>query len=287
MRRARSPSNNSGPLEPEPGRARHAGGPSSNSKSLEPEDAREHRRADAREALELDLRERPPPRDYETREAEQDEVLGRAPDDADEFEAEVRDRSAMGLFDSVMSTHAANVQRLSVARRATLNMTLCLDQCHAVDENEREAVQWMKLPADKFLGDTRLRVVQALLGEIDERGFERSAHQVKFHDAFLRACSRVLYREEWAVHRSAIMRHHNWDRVNSEVMISTPRRFGKVCSMHPLAPRPPGRLRDCRDRRNKPSADTAPRQGAVTRPASSRDDARQTRRQYGEMAPHR
>ena len=274
MRRAGDPSINSGSpeAEAEPKRARRAGVPSDKSNSLEPEDARENRRADARDALEVDLRDRPPPCDYEPRAAEQDEVLGRAPDEFDEFEAEVRNRSAMGLFDSVMSTHSANVQRLSVARRVTLNLTLCLDQCHTVDENEKEAVQWMKLPADKFLGDTRLRVVQALLGEIDERGFERSAHQVKFHDAFLRACSRVLYREEWAVHRSAIMRHHNWDRVNSEVMISTPRRFGKVCSMHPLAPRMPGRLRDCRDCREKPSADTARRQcRATTRLTMSRD----------------
>jgi len=138
--------------------------------SLEPEDTRAGRRTDALQALQNDLRERPPPREYEARDVERDEVLGRPSDEPDEFEAEVRDRTPMGLFDSIMSSHAAHVQRLSLERRATLNMTLCLDQCHVIDEGEKEAVQWVKLPADKFLGDTRLRVVQALLGEIDERG---------------------------------------------------------------------------------------------------------------------
>jgi hypothetical protein len=49
--------------------------------------------------------------------------------------------------------------------------------------------------------------VRRLLGEIDKRGFERSNHQVRFHDSFIRACSRVFYREEWAVHKAMIMRH--------------------------------------------------------------------------------
>ena len=272
MRRAHEPW---GPQDSETRRvhARRTGSRAS-SVNFEEEDARADRRANALQALEQDLRERPPPRDYEVRDAEQNDVLNAAPEDPDdEFEADVRDRPATALFDQIMCSHSACVRRCSHERRTTLNLTLCLDQVYKADESEKEAVQWVKMPSDKFLGDTRLRVVNALLGEIDERGtlpayaplflmlvlrvphivFEvrfialqvssgaltKSSTQrrltaiaccllltkraptlcCRFHDAFLRACSRVLYREEWAVHRSAIMRHHGWEKVNSEVMV--------------------------------------------------------------------
>tara|TARA_B100001059_G_scaffold153251_1_gene152892 strand:+ start:407 stop:568 length:162 start_codon:yes stop_codon:yes gene_type:complete len=53
---------------------------------------------------------------------------------------------------------------------------------------------------------------------------------MQFHAAFERACSRIIYKEEFPVHFSSIMRHNNWDTVNGEVLISTPRRFGKTFS---------------------------------------------------------
>ena len=67
-------------------------------------------------------------------------------------------------------------------------------------------------------------------------GFERSAHQERFHDAFLRACSRVLYREEWAVHRSVIMTKNQWASVCSEIMISTPRYAPAYAALYTIAP---------------------------------------------------
>ena len=66
---------------------------------------------------------------------------------------------------------------------------------------------------------------------IDQRGFERSAHQLEFHEAFFNATARVIYRLDWEVHKPAIMRKNNWKTVQSEVMISTPRRFGKTFSI--------------------------------------------------------
>jgi hypothetical protein len=59
----------------------------------------------------------------------------------------------------------------------------------------------------------------------------RSAHQIKFHSAFERCVSRVVYKKDWATARPAIMRHNKWDRCSSEVMI---RRA-------PPPPRPPPR----------------------------------------------
>ncbi len=51
---------------------------------------------------------------------------------------------------------------------------------------------------------------------------------MKFHSAFERCVSRVVYKKDWATSRPAIMRHNMWAKCSSEVMISTPRRFGKV-----------------------------------------------------------
>jgi hypothetical protein len=128
-----------------------------------------------------------------------------------------------GVFDVVFGmfdAHLAVVRRRAEANRTRLNMACVVDQvAEDAGEASREAVKWTRLDTDRFVGDARLRCVEALLHEIDERGFERSNHQLKFHAAFLRACSRVLYREEWSVHRSAIMRHNEWDKVNSEVMV--------------------------------------------------------------------
>jgi hypothetical protein len=79
-----------------------------------------------------------------------------------------------------------------------------------------------------FTGDVRLNTVHQLLARIDDLGFERSPNQVRFHEAFLRASGRCIYREEWDVHRRAIMKKNHWDNDCSEIMISTPRRFGKT-----------------------------------------------------------
>ena len=55
-------------------------------------------------------------------------------------------------------------------------MTVCTQQVQAAeaDEAAREAVKWVRLPDDTFLGDTRLRAVRQLLHEIDERGTLRT-----------------------------------------------------------------------------------------------------------------
>lgn len=79
-----------------------------------------------------------------------------------------------------------------------------------------------------FIGDQRLKNILNLLNRIDERGYERSANQVRFHEAFLSASGRCIYKEEWEVHRRAIMARNGWTSNSSEILVSTPRRFGKT-----------------------------------------------------------
>ena len=77
-------------------------------------------------------------------------------------------------------------------------------------------------------GDANWRTLQHLLKLVDQRGFERSVHQLQFHAAFERSAARIIYRDSWNTDKPNIMASHGWNKVSSEVMISTPRRFGKT-----------------------------------------------------------
>lgn len=84
---------------------------------------------------------------------------------------------------------------------------------------------------DSWQGDVCLRTLQNLLNKIDSEGYERSVQQVEFHSAFIVACARVIYKRDWEINRPAIMQKNSWIDSKSEVMISTPRRFGKTFSV--------------------------------------------------------
>jgi hypothetical protein len=75
-----------------------------------------------------------------------------------------------------------------------------------------------------------MRTLNKLLSMVDDRGYARSSQQLRFHHSFTRATARVLYRADWATSQPAVMAQNNWDKCNSEVLISTPRRFGKTFS---------------------------------------------------------
>jgi hypothetical protein len=93
------------------------------------------------------------------------------------------------------------------------------------------ALNAQMLPTDLFQGDLVLRRLNILLERIDERGYLRSRQQVRFHDAFIRATSRVIYKEDWDSSRPRIVQRNGWEKTPSEILISTPRRFGKVCAL--------------------------------------------------------
>jgi hypothetical protein len=87
---------------------------------------------------------------------------------------------------------------------------------------------WTQLEEDRFDGDAVIRCLNTLLDMIDDRGYQRSPHQMRFHDAFIRATARVIYKSEWGAQKPSIMDKNKWERCPSEILISTPRRFGKT-----------------------------------------------------------
>lgn len=160
--------------------------------------------------------------------------------EAVEEEANLIHSTLFASFDQhVTSLDAARVKRVEI-----LSFKSALED-DGGDEVNPDATQdeldglgiW--LPGDERQGDVNFRTLLKLLTRVDQRGFERSAQQLDFHTAFMKASARVIYRSSWATDRPAIMAAHGWETSNSEVLISTPRRFVRPIALTPARARSP------------------------------------------------
>jgi hypothetical protein len=138
--------------------------------------------------------------------------------------------------------HASRMRDASRARKRSVAFRNVVD-----DRDDHEVASVVDtlgkpMPSDVYEGDTHLRTLRTLLSMIDERGWERSAHQVRFHDSFERCVARVIYRKDWSTRRPAIMRHNGWAKCSSEVMIRCaftqprgPHTRARTCDSHTSA----------------------------------------------------
>jgi hypothetical protein len=201
------------------------------------------------------------------------------------------------IHETLFKSFEAHVERLDAARRRrieTLSFKSALEDDGKEEINEDASQDEIDglgvwLPGDEFQGDVNYRTLQKLLTRVDQRGFERSAQQLEFHVAFMKAAARVIYRGSWETERPAIMKKYGWETSNSEVLISTPRRFGKTFRCVPRVPAcqrlrqprarvlwqhchllrlPRARIRP-RDRRLQPSPTRVPQAARTDRRASS------------------
>jgi hypothetical protein len=88
---------------------------------------------------------------------------------------------------------------------------------------------------EKHDGFSRMEKCRYALRIMDQNGWQRSHHQKIFHEAYIRACAKVFFKADGD---AAFMRAHqkllqmnNWNSIQSEVLVSTPRRFGKTISV--------------------------------------------------------
>ena len=123
---------------------------------------------------------------------------------------------------------AERLAKRAKARREAVQLKSVILDREARDQVNEEDMLGRRQPQDEFQGDVNMRTLRALLKMIDERGFERSPHQIKVHSAFERSTARIIYRDDWGTQRPSIMRKKGWAACSSEVLISTPRRFGKT-----------------------------------------------------------
>ena len=88
-------------------------------------------------------------------------------------------------------------------------------------------------------GFHRMQKCRQGLEALDRRGWQRSFHQRMFHDNFIRACARIFWKREkhgvFAKDHQRILEVNGWDHLSQEVLVSTPRRFGKTISVSMFA----------------------------------------------------
>ena len=91
----------------------------------------------------------------------------------------------------------------------------------------------------KQTGFSRMQECRDALSLLDDRGWKRSYHQRLFHDDFLKACTRIFWKLEapgtFERQHCDILRRNNWEHLQQEILISTPRRFGKTISVSMFA----------------------------------------------------
>ena len=85
----------------------------------------------------------------------------------------------------------------------------------------------------------RMRECRDALSYLDSTGWNRSFHQRLFHEDFLKACTRTFWKMEplgsFARAHQQVLQENSWEHLAQEVLISTPRRFGKTISVSMFA----------------------------------------------------
>jgi len=84
-------------------------------------------------------------------------------------------------------------------------------------------------------GFDRLESLRRALNALDRGGWERSYHQRVFHESFINAVVRVLFKTDppgfFSQSYPRILELNTWTSIHQEILISTPRRFGKTISV--------------------------------------------------------
>ena len=81
----------------------------------------------------------------------------------------------------------------------------------------------------------RIDMCRKGLEALDRQGWNRSYHQRQFHEQFIRACARIFYKTEapgtFQRDHQRLLQVNGWNNLSQEILISTPRRFGKTISV--------------------------------------------------------
>ena len=88
-------------------------------------------------------------------------------------------------------------------------------------------------------GFDRIDKCREALCALDNSGWKRSFHQRQFHEAYIRACARVFFKTDGTAafmqNQQKLLELNGWECIAQEVLVSTPRRFGKTISISMFA----------------------------------------------------
>jgi len=198
-------------------------------------------------------------------EGEEGEEEGEQPEWLHEDEGGAEEEETALLNSVLFQSFDAHVTKLDAARLKrieALSFKSALEDDGEGEINEDASLDEIEglgvwQAGDEFQGDVNYRTLQKLLTRVDQRGFERYAHanplrfshalrtvslrcypirsaqQLEFHVAFMKAAARVIYRGSWETERPAIMKKYGWEKSNSEVLIRCVR-FTHPTSLAPL-----------------------------------------------------
>ena len=126
----------------------------------------------------------------------------------------------------------ANLNALAAATKSKSEQTVYLNGfSHYAKRNKAHNEE--KTPFQK-MEDCR-----NALAKLDRCGWYRSYHQRLFHEDFLKACTRIFWKTsapgQFAKDHHKILVHNGWEHLAQEILISTPRRFGKTISVSMFA----------------------------------------------------
>lgn len=108
-------------------------------------------------------------------------------------------------------------------------------ECFMLNRYGSNAVDSETSVSKQMDGFKRMEQCRVALDALDACGWKRSYFQRKFHDAFLAATTRAFFKLDppgsFQKSFQAILEINGWDNLNQEILISTPRRFGKTISV--------------------------------------------------------
>jgi len=81
---------------------------------------------------------------------------------------------------------------------------------------------------DVDAGHNNVKEIDRKLNTFDENGLSRSVDQCMIHKLFTAASARNIYGKCFKQNELEIMRHNGWTENKQQVMVCTPRRFGKT-----------------------------------------------------------
>jgi len=93
--------------------------------------------------------------------------------------------------------------------------------------------------AQQMNGIKRIQLCRRGLEALDRRGWDRSFHQRLFHEEYLKSCARIFFKRDgpgaFAISHNRLLEINSWDSTPQEILVSTPRRFGKTISVSMFA----------------------------------------------------
>ena len=162
---------------------------------------------------------------------------------------EAEEKRKLESRSSRKSRSAEDAERRERKRRKLSELPAFSSMLHISDmEDEEEQESLSRADTDdgeqdamnqKMDGFERMRQCRLALDALDSAGWKRSYHQRLFHEAYIAACARPFWKLDppgsFARAHQKILDVNNWDNLAQEILISTPRRFGKTISVSMFA----------------------------------------------------